>query len=301
MPDYDQVLQEIANAGSGDVGINTVRRRYLRKLRTFTGRATILYSSCYDLKSAGSSQIGIVRDDVRAMMSALYGVRGNELDLIVHSPGGSTEGAEQIVNYLRAKFRHIRVIVPQCAMSAATMIACASDRIVMGKHSAIGPIDPQISLEDGSDVPAQSLIDEYRFAKKEMLRSPQTELPWSAKITHTPRGLLILCRNEIKRSRRIVESWLRKYMFKGRKNASSLGAKVAKWLSTYSEHLTHGRPIGIRVARKHGLVVDALEDNQVLQELVLSIHHAAVATFLGTQCVKIVENHDGRGSFMASC
>jgi ClpP class serine protease len=28
------------------------------------------------------------------------------------------------------------------AMSAATMIACAADVIVMGKHSFLGPIDP---------------------------------------------------------------------------------------------------------------------------------------------------------------
>ena len=37
----------------------------------------------------------------------------------------------------------IRVIVPQIAMSAGTMIASAAREIIMGQHSNIGPIDPQ--------------------------------------------------------------------------------------------------------------------------------------------------------------
>ena len=77
---------------------------------------------------------------------SLHGLTGKELDLILHSPGGSLEAAEQIVTYLRSKYDNIRAIVPQNAMSAATMIACACDEIMMGKHSALGPIDPQITV-----------------------------------------------------------------------------------------------------------------------------------------------------------
>jgi ClpP class serine protease len=32
-------------------------------------------------------------------------------------------------------------------MSAATMVACAANQIVMGKHSFLGPIDPQLILQ----------------------------------------------------------------------------------------------------------------------------------------------------------
>ena len=35
-----------------------------------------------------------------------------ELDLIIHSPGGSPQAAEQMVNYLRAKFDYIPALVP---------------------------------------------------------------------------------------------------------------------------------------------------------------------------------------------
>jgi ClpP class serine protease len=56
-------------------------------------------------------------------MGVFYELKGKDLDLIVHSPGGSPEATEAIVTYLRSKFNDIRVIVPQAAMSAATMLA----------------------------------------------------------------------------------------------------------------------------------------------------------------------------------
>ena len=100
-------------------------------------------------------------------MEALYGIPETKLDLIVHSPGGSPEAAEAIVIYLRSKFEHIRVFVPHMAMSAATMIACAADEVVMGKHSFIGPIDPQLQLQTGLGVrlvPAQAIVDQFAQA-----------------------------------------------------------------------------------------------------------------------------------------
>ena len=79
------------------------------------------------------------------------------LDLILHTPGGFPEAAESIVKYLRSKFStNIRVIVPHLSMSAGTMIACAGKEIVMGKHSSLGPIDPQFN-----GIPVYSLKREY--------------------------------------------------------------------------------------------------------------------------------------------
>ncbi|HVM73590.1 MAG TPA: hypothetical protein VMU13_01785, partial [Candidatus Paceibacterota bacterium] len=42
-----------------------------------------------------------------------------------------------------------------------------------------------------------------------------------------------------------------------------------------------------------GLVVERLEDDQTLQETVLSIHHAMMHTLASTLATKIVENHKG--------
>jgi ClpP class serine protease len=78
-------------------------------------------------------QIGL--GDIQGFMEAASNIEERELDLVLHSPGGSAEAAESIVNYLRKRFDNIRVYVPLAAMSAATMIALSANEIVMGQHS----------------------------------------------------------------------------------------------------------------------------------------------------------------------
>ena len=43
----------------------------------------------------------------------------------------------------------LRVIVPDFAKSAGTLIALAADKIVMSDSSELGPIDPQFLKKDG--------------------------------------------------------------------------------------------------------------------------------------------------------
>jgi ClpP class serine protease len=154
MPSWGEIAQEINTFDptalvSGVSPLDSVRRKYLVKMHALTGRATVLYATKWTIPSNGvpPNMLSIVPNDVHAFMEAIYGLKEKNLDLILHSPGGSPEAAEAIVLYLRAKFDHIRVFVPHMAMSAATMIACAADEIVMGRHSFIGPVDPQLSLQ----------------------------------------------------------------------------------------------------------------------------------------------------------
>ena len=110
---------------------------------------------------------------------------GALLDLILHSPGGSIGAAEAIVLYLRSRFKHIRVIVPNLAMSAAAMISCAADKIVLGKHSFLGPTDPQIPIRtvNGLEfVPAQAILDEFERAKLEC-RNKRNRFGWHPILT----------------------------------------------------------------------------------------------------------------------
>ena len=293
MPEFQKIQQEIAGVSPPD----DVRRAYIKKLHQKTGRPTAVYASAYTVKDVPAAGASIGAQDVQFFMAALHELKGDELDLVIHSPGGTSEATEQIVNYLRSKFTNLRVIVPQSAMSAATMLACAANRIVMGKHSAIGPIDPQVQTPNGV-FPAQSILDEYDFAKQEIPSSPHTAALWAKKIMQFPPGLLIVCKNQVDRAQKLVGEWLAKYMFAGEQDATAKAESIAQWLGAHSEHLTHGHPIGIKLAREKGLVVDCLEDDQDLQDLVLSVFHATVATFLMTPCIKIVENHMGNGSLV---
>lgn len=91
--------------------------------------------------------ISIADEDIQGLMEVIHGLKGDSLDLILHSPGGSAEATEAFVSYLRMKFKDLRVIIPYAAMSAATMLSCAANSIVMGKQSFIGPIDPQVVFQ----------------------------------------------------------------------------------------------------------------------------------------------------------
>jgi hypothetical protein len=76
------------------------------------------------------------------------------------------------------------------------------------------------------------------------------------------------------------------------------GNEIAEWLGNAREHKTHGRPINIESAREKGFRVIALEEDQEFQERVLSTFHATMVTFDVTTCVKMTENHKGRGRFL---
>jgi len=65
------------------------------------------------------------------------------------------------------------------------------------------------------------------------------------------------------------------------------------------EHKTHGRPIGYELARAKGLKVSLLEEDQKLQDLVLSVFHSSTVTLDITPVIKFIENHTGKGWFLA--
>ena len=282
-------------------GQDTIRRNYLDKLYQHTKTNTIVYFSSFPLKVPGVPEnvIAIGVEDIQGFMTCINGTSGKNLDLILHSPGGSLEAAVQIVQYLRSKFDYIRAIIPQNAMSAASMIACACDEIILGRESAIGPIDPQITFPIQNNafitLPAHSILEDFKKAIRDVTANPATAAIWAMKLATIPMGLLDLCEKSIENAKTYVEEWLNQYMFKS--DEIKKGHEIAQWLGDFNAHKTHGRPINYELALEHGLKVKRLEDDPELQDAVLSVFHATLVTFDITPCVKIIENHLGKGSY----
>ncbi len=281
-----------------------IRRDYISRLSEYTDRDTIIFSSAftsYKSQDIPEALLSITQQDIQGFMSALQSMERSSLDLILHSPGGSLEASEQIVNYLRQKYSNIRAIIPQNAMSAATMISCAADEIIMGKHSAIGPIDPQVifSTPQGQfAAPAQSILDEFEQAKEEINEDEETAVLWLRRMDKYPQGFLKMCENTIDVAKERVCDWLSKWMFDGTEKKGDKAEEIAEWLGDANRHKTHKRPINIEKARKIGLDVQTLESDQELQELVLSLFHASTATHDVSNCVKFIENQKGKGYFL---
>lgn len=300
MGTWGEILREIGERAKGSPSVSpfdAVRRKYLESLRDHTKRNVILYATKWT-GGDGKGDTSIVPEDVQGFMEVVHGLKGDEgLDLVLHSPGGSPEATEAIVSYLRSKFTDIRVIVPHAAMSAATMLATSANKIVLGKHSFLGPIDPQFVMgsELGTRVfAAHAILEQFELAKRECQQSPQLLASWLPLIRQYGPALLIQCRLALQLSESLVKKWLETYMFAGQPKAADDAARIAKHLADHGHFMSHSRFISKADAKALGLIVEDLESDQVFQDRVLSIFHATTHTMEGTQAVKIIENHMGK-------
>lgn len=295
MPTWGQILEELkaTPAPNGQPDCDVVRRRYLAELHALTGRNTILYYTDW-MSGTGGNAVSIVLEDMMGLMECYHGLEGDSVDLILHSPGGDPTAAASLVAYTRKKFNDVRVIVPVAAMSAATMWALSADRIVMGKHSQLGPIDPQLALAQGM-VPANALLRQFRTAKEQCTEDARLLSVWLPTLQQYYPGLLELCADATKLALRLVTNWLAAYMFAGREDATAKAADVAAYFADdEGQHGLHSLGIDREAARAQELVIEDLEADPAVQDAVLSVHHATMHTMGMNPVIKLVENHIGR-------
>ena len=285
MAGWDDVLKELNETMSQS---DFVRGKYLRKLSEYTGRNTIAYYSSF-LDKPNASNIDINDLDMTGFMNALKGMDCNKgLDLLLHTPGGSPAAAEAIINYLRKKFNNnIRVIVPQIAMSAGTMMACAARVIIMGNQSSLGPVDPQFN-----GIPAYNIKMEFEEAKKDLAENPQNTQYWAIKLQQYPAAFLKTAIDAIQLSDTLLREWLSTCMFEN-EDITKVNEIVSK-LNEHDDSKTHGRHFNIDFCKNIGLKIQALEEDDRLQDAVLSVHHAYMLTLSGTDSVKIIESQNGK-------
>lgn len=284
MASITEILKEI---GSVPGPLDVIRRKYIKELSDYTGRNTIVYYSGW-LSKQDAPNIDINDLDMTGFMEAVKGLNCKKwLDLIIHTPGGNPMAAESIVKYLRNKFNNdIRIIVPHLAMSAGTMIACSGKSIVMGKHSSLGPIDPQFN-----GIPAYSIKKEFEQAKQEVTNDPNTIMYWRIQLEKYPAAFLNMAISSIELSEVLVKEWLGTCMFDAAKDSKVID-KIVKGLNENENSKSHGRHFDLDFCSKLGLKIEKLEDDQELQDKVLSIHHAMTLTFNSSPAaVKIIENN----------
>jgi ClpP class serine protease len=293
MPNWSDILKEIqvhqaSHATAASQAFDSVRRKYLQKLHEHTGRNVIAYYSGFLSKPIAQSDIN--DEDKNGFMGAVHRLKRDAgLDLILHTPGGNIASTQSIVHYLREMFGHnIRAIVPQIAMSAGTMIACSCRSIVMGKHSNVGPIDPHLR-----NIPAEGVIAEFNRACKEVKNDPSMAPMWGAIISQYRPTFLGQCEEAIRWSNKFVEDQLTAVMFAKHQNRKTLAKNVVKKLANTKTNHTHERHIHADECKEMGLVVEMLEDDNTLQDLVLTVHHCYMHTLTNSPAFKIIENHNG--------
>ncbi len=260
-------------------------------------RNVLFYASSFLQKpGAGAAVTSITHEDVNGLMAVIYGMdytRG--LTLLLHTPGGVTTAAESFVAYVCAKFPDVEVIVPTFAFSAGTMIAAGCDRIWMGRQSQLGPIDPQMPMPStGRFVSAQAIVAQFEKATAEIKADTDTSLAYAPILQTMGPALVQEARVSLRYSEDTVATWLRTHMFSGDADADTKSKRAAHFLNDRDTHLDHSRRIDRDSARAQGLTVLDLEDNQDLQEAVLTAYHLMTILFERTPFAKVMYTHLGQ-------
>jgi len=300
MPTWSELLtklKELQGQGRRDA-FDVVRREALADLASYTGRNLIIYATGHLQKPRVSPELlSITNEDIEGLMEVFYGLTGNNLDIILHSPGGRVEATEAIVKYMRSKFRDIRVFIPHEAMSAATMLACAANTVIMGRQSYLGPIDPQFQLSTHlgvQSVPAQAILDQFHRAKRECIEDKANLAVWIPSLQQYGPALLEQCENALALSKELVSNWLCTWMLRRSPSRVERSQQIATALAEHEKLLTHGRPLDRHYLKSLGMKITFLEKDQELQDKVLTVYHACMHTFAATAATKIIENHQGR-------
>ena len=268
------------------------RAEKMNKLREYTGRNIICYYSAWVQKPINNPDFIINDNDINGFMNAIQGMDKNKgLDLMIQTPGGSVTATESIVIYLNLIFNNsIRFIVLHLAMSARTMIACASKEILMGKQSSLGPIDPQYK-----NVPTQGVIKEFKRAFDEISADPNKSLIWREIIKQYRPTFVGECENIVDMADSIVREWLKDNMLSDDKDADVKIKTIMKEISDHDSSKVHDRHYDYEKCKELGLNVLPIECNQELQDRVLELYHSYVSsTYVLKTAIKYIESDNNR-------
>lgn len=294
MPAWNEINQEIDSLSAPN-SHDLVRKKYLKALADESGRPTIAYYSGFlwkrDKEGRFHAECAISDLDMNGFMAVIHGLpKDKGLDLILHTPGGGIEAARGIVEYLYKIFgKDLRAIVPHMAMSAGTMIACASQKILLGKHSCLGPTDPQIR-----GYAAMGILAEVDRAMQEIKADPMKQILWQQVFAKYPPAFISDCERSVEGARTMVKEWLRTNMLSGATNPTDAAESVIANLMDYSGTTEHSHHFLIDKCIDIGLTIEPIETNQVLQEHILSVHHCYMASFARSTSLKLIDNSNGQ-------
>lgn len=93
----------------------------------------------------------------------------------------------------------------------------------------------------------------------------------------------------------MVKDWLARNMLSDLSPADleRVRSTIMTELADHTVSKSHGRHIPMQKCIDIGLKVEKLEDDQTLQDLVLSVHHSCIHTLSNTPSIKIIENQNG--------
>ena len=203
------------------------RQAMIKQIQDCTGRTLICFVS--------GNKCVIDDDDIMPFVDLLHNVQPNhDVDLLLHTKGGSVDAAEKLMGMLRSLVgtAKLRIIVPDFAKSAGTLMVLGADSVVMSDMSELGPIDPQAPLF-GIWQSVQNYLDAYREHEKTLKADPNN-IAAQVMLQKLDPATLKLCEVAMDRARQAAEKLLKRGMFRNGGNWSKTVSELLdtrRWLS----------------------------------------------------------------------
>lgn len=262
------------------------RQAWIEKIEKLTKRKVLIY-----MANLNHPLSMITREDIIPFCDILYDINNSkqeDIDLIIHSPGGDPNASELIVNSILSKAKSFRVIVPLTAKSAATMICLAADEILMSDPSELGPIDPQILIRSPNGIsdyrPAKAFLDGIEEIMK-ISQDRGLNPVYFPILQNIDPAFLKHCHQAIEHTKTLATKWLMRSMCKDNKSKAE---KITEHL--LYDYPDHGQVINWQEAENLGLKVCYYDFHSELWQLIWRLTVIYQNELRQKQLVKIFES-----------
>jgi len=226
----------------------------------------------------GHARASMDSNDIPSFETILNSVSEVEqINLLLHSPGGDATIVEKMVDMCRSHLsgqnRQFRVIVPNIAKSAATVLALGADKILMGYCS-----DPQVQIAVSGViqwVSALAFVESRDNLMEQIAEATRGRKP-AAGLLQQLAGLNIPFTHEMENwigfAKKTAATLLDKYMLVSKFPQARIRKKkandIAEKLLSKQLFPVHGQFIDGATAQKLDLEVEVLDRNDELWERV---------------------------------
>jgi len=203
------------------------------------------------------------------------------LALVISSPGGVGLAAERIINVCRSysDTEEYVAIVPAKAKSAATMVCLGASKIIMGKTSELGTVDPQLTItEDGKPkrFSAYNIVKSYENLFNRAVKEDGNLQPYLQQLANYDEREIAKYKTALALSDDIAVRALKACMLKDLSD-EEIKKKISIFLLPEKRAKVHGRPILADDAKKCGLNIEVkpVKDKMwlLLYELYVRLNH----------------------------
>lgn len=231
----------------------------------------------------GHARTNMHTADIPSLETVLNSISGaDQINLLLHGPGGDGTIVEKMVDMCRAHLsgqnRKLRVIVPNIAKSAATLLALGADQILMGYCSELGPIDPQVPIAVSGMtqwISAFAFVEARDKLMDQIADAIKKKEP-TVGLLQQLAGLNIPFTNEMENqigfAKKTAIALLDKYMlnlrFQEATERTKKANEIAEKLLSKQLFPAHGQYIDGATAKKLGLEVEVLDKDDELWKLI---------------------------------